>query len=75
MDGLRELTVVEDPVFLSYLVSCLRAEDIEPTVLDHHTSAALGGAVAMIRARVWVAADRFERARWVLAQATEGEAP
>lgn len=75
MDALRELTVVEDPVFLSCLVSCLRQEDIEPVVLDRHTSAALGGAVGAIRARVCVPAVRLDRARWVLAQVHEGGAP
>ncbi|MBB4287449.1 DUF2007 domain-containing protein [Roseospira goensis] len=75
MDGMRELTVVEDPVFLSYLLACLRQEDIEATVLDRHTSAALGGAVGAVRARVWVAADHFARARWVLAQASDEPAP
>jgi hypothetical protein len=75
MEGMRELAVVEDPVFLSFLLACLRQEDIEATVLDRHTSAALGGAVGAIRTRVWVDADRFARARWVLAQARDGEAP
>jgi hypothetical protein len=68
---MRELTVVQDSVFLSYLMSCLRAEGIEATVLDRHTSAALGGAVSAIRARVWVEAARYDRARWVLATAAD----
>ncbi|MQX35802.1 DUF2007 domain-containing protein [Roseospira navarrensis] len=75
MDALAELTVVEDPVFLSWLLACLRQEDIAATVTDRHTSAALGGAVGAIRARVWVPADRLPHARWVLEQAREDPEP
>lgn len=75
MEGLTELTVVDDPVFLSWLLSCLDQEGIAATVLDRHTSAALGGAVGAIRARVWVPAARLERARWVLEQARAGGEP
>jgi len=73
MDGMTELAVVDDPVFLSWLLSCLDQEGIATAVLDRHTSAALGGAVGAIRARVWVPGDRLERARWVLAKAREGQ--
>jgi hypothetical protein len=72
MDGLAELAVVEDPVFLSWLLTCLEQEGIAATVLDRHTSAALGGAVGAIRARVLVPAGQRARARWVLEQARVG---
>lgn len=70
----RELTAVDDPVFLSFLLCCLHDADIETTVQDRHTSAALGGAVGAIRARVWVDAARYSHARAVLAHARTGAA-
>ncbi|MBB4268084.1 DUF2007 domain-containing protein [Roseospira visakhapatnamensis] len=67
MEGLRELTVVGDRVFLSFLVNQLDQEGIRAIVFDHHTSAALGFAVQGLGVRVCVAEDQYERARWVLA--------
>ncbi|KAA5604491.1 DUF2007 domain-containing protein [Roseospira marina] len=72
MQDLAELTSIEDPVFLSWLLACLKQEEIEATVLDQHTSAALGGAIGAIRARVLVPAHRLQRARWVLGHAQDG---
>jgi hypothetical protein len=75
MDQPTDLTPVEDPVFLSFLLSCLEEAGIETVVLDQHTSAALGGAVGAIRARVCVPAAQLARARQVLARAEAGERP
>lgn len=75
MDQPTDLTPVEDPVFLSFLLSCLDEAGIETVVLDRHTSAALGGAVGAIRARVCVPAAQLAHARRVLARAEAGERP
>jgi len=68
MQGLRELTVVSDRVFLSFLVNQLEQEGIQPVVFDHHTGAALGFAVDGLGARVCVPDAEYARARWVLDQ-------
>ncbi len=75
MDTPAVLTAVDDPVFLTFLLSCLAQDGIEAEVLDRHTSAALGGAVGAVSARVCVPAARLERARWVLDRARAGDMP
>lgn len=68
MEGLRQLAVVSDRVFLSFLVNQLGQEGIDTVVFDDHTSAALGFAVDGLGVRICVADADYDRARWVLTE-------
>jgi len=74
MEDLRELTVISDRVFLSFLVNQLEQDGLRPVVFDHHTGAALGFAVQGLGARVCVPEADYDRARWLLAEVTQDEA-
>lgn len=65
---MRELIRTTDPVLISWLEATLRAEGIEPLVLDLHMSV-LEGSVALLPRRVMVAEDDFAPASLILAQA------
>ncbi len=65
---MRELVRTTDPVLISWLEAALRAEGIEPLVLDLHMSV-LEGSVALLPRRVMVATDDFAAARLILSQA------
>lgn len=65
---MRELVRTTDPVLISWLEAALRAEGIEPLVLDLHMSV-LEGSVALLPRRVMVVADDYAAARLILSQA------
>lgn len=68
---MKELLRTNDIVFISWLQAVLRAEGIEPFVLDSHTSILEGSAGAIPR-RVMVIDEDFEPARKLLIDAGEG---
>lgn len=65
---MRELVRTTDPVLISWLEAALRAEGIEPLVLDLHMSV-LEGSVALLPRRVMVVGDDFAAARSILSHA------
>ncbi len=65
---MRELLRTTDPVLVSWLEAALRAEGIEPLVLDRHMSI-LEGSIGILPRRVMVVDDDYDAARHVLAQA------
>ncbi|WP_413206370.1 DUF2007 domain-containing protein [Rhodospirillum sp. A1_3_36] len=67
---MEELTLAEDPVFLSWLTCRLEEEGIPHMVFDSHTGAAFGGALTAIASRVMVDAEDLARAKVIL---MEGE--
>lgn len=68
---MRELLRTNDLVFLSWIQALLRAEGIEPAVLDSHMSVLEGSTFAIPR-RVMVADGDFRQARRVLTEFGEG---
>ena len=58
-------------VFLSWAQAMLRAEEIEPVVLDGHASVLQGSTYAIPR-RLMVHDDNYERAHRLLTDAGEG---
>lgn len=69
---MKELLRTNERVFLSWVDALLRAEDIEPFVLDGHMSVLEGSANA-IPVRLMVADGDYDRARRLLADAGEGD--
>ncbi len=67
---MRELVRSNDLVFLSWLDALLRAEGIEPVLLDTHTSVLEGSTLAIPR-RIMVEDVDFSRGRRLLAEAGE----
>ena len=65
---MRELVRTTDPVLISWLEATLRAEGIEPLVLDQHMSV-LEGSVALLPRRVMVAGEDYTAARSILSRA------
>ncbi len=59
---MKELLRTNELVFLSWAEAMLRAEGIEPFVLDGHTSV-LEGSTYAIRRRMMVADEDYDRAR------------
>lgn len=68
---MKELLRTNDIVFISWLEAVLRAEGIEPFVLDTHTSILEGSAGAIPR-RVMVIDEDHDKARKLLIDAGEG---
>ena len=68
---MRELVRSNELVFLSWLDALLRAEGIEPILLDTHTSVLEGSTLAIPR-RVMVEDEDFPRARRLVTEAGEG---
>lgn len=69
--AMKELLRTTDPVFLSWMEATLRAEGIEPVILDFHTSIMEGSTYAIPR-RVMVTDSHFRGARQILTDAGEG---
>ena len=67
---MKELLRTNELVFLSWAEAVLRAEKIEPVVLDAHTSV-LEGSTYAIRRRMMVADEDYERARRLMIDAGE----
>ena len=67
-DRMVELTRSPDPVFMSWLRARLAEDGIFALIFDHHTSAAYGGALDTVVARVMVAEEDIARARLILAE-------
>ena len=65
---MRELVRTTDPVLISWLEAALRAEGIEPLVLDLHMSV-LEGSVALLPRRVMVTEEDFAAASLILSEA------
>ena len=65
---MRELVRTTDPVLISWLEAALRAEGIEPLVLDLHMSV-LEGSVALLPRRVMVIEEDFAAASLILSEA------
>jgi len=63
-----ELVRSNDPVLISYICALLVDAEIEPLVLDQHTSV-LEGSIGAIPRRIMVASAAAWRARSVLAEA------
>lgn len=68
---MRELVRSNELVFLSWLDALLRAEGIEPILLDTHTSVLEGSTLAIPR-RVMVDNGDILRARRLVTEAGEG---
>ena len=68
---MRELVRSNELVFLSWLDAFLRAEGIEPILLDTHTSVLEGSTLAIPR-RVMVEDQDLVRARRLVTEAGEG---
>ncbi len=67
---MKELLRTNELVFLSWAEAVLRAEGIEPFVLDGHTSV-LEGSTYAIRRRMMVADENYDRARRLMIEAGE----
>ena len=67
---MKELLRTNELVFLSWAEAMLLAENIEPVVLDAHTSVVEGSTYA-IRRRMMVANEDYERARRLMIDAGE----
>lgn len=70
--GVKELLRTNERVFLSWADALLKAEKIEPFVLDGHMSVLEGSANA-IPIRVMVADEDYERACQLFRDAGEGD--
>jgi hypothetical protein len=68
---MKELLRTNNAVFLSWVTAMLRAEGLEPVVLDTH-AAAVEGSIGAIQRRVMVADEQHARARRILEDAGEG---
>lgn len=68
---MRELVRSNELVFLSWLDALLRAEGIDPILLDVHTSVLEGSTLAIPR-RIMVEDDDLSRARRLVTEAGEG---
>ena len=68
---MRELLRSNELVFLSWLDAALRAEGIDPILLDVHTSVLEGSTLAIPR-RIMVEDDDLARARRLVTDAGEG---
>ena len=69
-ESVRELLRTTDPVLVSWLEAALRAEGIEPLILDRHMSI-LEGSIGILPRRVMVADDDLAAARLILKQAQD----
>ena len=69
---MKELLRTNNAVFLSWITSVLRAEGIEPIVLDAHM-AAMEGSILAIQRRLMVVDDDYARARRIIEDAGEGD--
>ena len=67
---MKELLRTNELVFLSWTEAMLRAEGIEPFVLDGHTSV-LEGSTYAIRRRMMVVDEDYDRARRLMIEAGE----
>ncbi len=67
---MKELLRTNELVFLSWAEAMLRAEGIEPFVLDGHTSV-LEGSTYAIRRRLMVVDEDYHRARRLMIEAGE----
>ncbi len=67
---MKELLRTNELVFLSWAEAILRAEGIEPFVLDGHTSV-LEGSTYAIRRRLMVVDEDYDRARRLMIDAGE----
>jgi hypothetical protein len=67
---MKELLRTNELVFLSWAEAMLRAEGIEPFVLDGHASVAQGSTYA-IRRRLMVVDEDHDRARLLMIDAGE----
>ncbi len=67
---MKELLRTNELVFLSWAEAILRAEGIEPFVLDGHTSV-LEGSTYAIRRRMMVVDEDYDRARRLMIDAGE----
>ncbi len=67
---MKELLRTNELVFLSWAEAMLRAEGIEPFVLDGHTSV-LEGSTYAIRRRMMVVDEDYDRARRLMIDAGE----
>jgi hypothetical protein len=68
---MKELLRTNDTVLLSWLTAVLRAERIEPIVLDAY-SAVMEGSISAIRRRLMVDDDDYARARRIIEDVGEG---
>jgi hypothetical protein len=68
---MKELLRTNDTVLLSWLTAVLRAEQIEPIVLDAHT-AVMEGSISAIRRRLMVDDGDYARARRIIEDVGEG---
>lgn len=67
---MKELLRTNELVFLSWAEAALRADGIEPFVLDGHASV-LQGSTHAIRRRLMVADEDYDRARRMMIDAGE----
>jgi len=67
---MRELTRSSNPVFVSWLEATLRAEGVEPFVLDQNMSV-MEGSIGILPRRVMVIDEDFEQAQAILQKASE----
>ena len=68
---MKELLRTNNAVFLSWVTAVLRAEGIDPIVLDAH-AAAVEGSIGAIQRRVMVTDEHHARARRIVEDAGEG---
>lgn len=67
---MRELTRSSNPVFVSWLEATLRAEGVEPFVLDQNMSV-MEGSIGILPRRVMVVDEDFAQAQAILQKASE----
>jgi len=67
---MKEILCTNEPVFLSWAEAMLRAEGIEPFVLDVHTSV-LEGSTFAIQRRMMVTDENYDRACRLMIEAGE----
>lgn len=69
---MKELVRTNDLVFLSWLQAVLKAEGIEPILLDTHASVMQGSLYAIAR-RLMIDDAEYQRARRIVTDAGEGD--